>query len=236
MVSNQWATGFAKGLKNNEYELSLEGYYKTMTNLIEYKEGESFLGSSDWQNKVETGGKGWSYGSELFLQKKTGKLSGWVGYTLSWTWRQFENLNDGLKYPYRYDRRHDMSVVASYELRKNLTVSFTWVYGTGNAMTFPKNSFNLPGSFGGVSGFYDYGQRNSYRMPPYHRMDLGMNKTKKRRWGEETINISIYNAYSRLNPYFIYISNFDRWGNPSRTVNQVSLFPIIPSISYGFKF
>ena len=236
MMSNQWATGFAKGLKNNEFELSLEGYYKTMSNLIEYKEGESFLGSSDWQNKVETGGKGWSYGSELFLQKKTGKLSGWVGYTLSWTWRQFENLNDGLKYPYRYDRRHDMSVVASYELRKNLTVSFTWVYGTGNAMSFPRNSFNLPGQWGGVNGYYDYGQRNSFRMPPYHRMDLGMNKTKKRKWGEETINISIYNAYSRLNPYFIYISNFDRWGNPTRTVNQVSLFPIIPSISYGFKF
>jgi hypothetical protein len=236
MTSNQWATGFAKGLKNNEYELSLEGYYKTMQNLIEYKEGESFLGSTDWQNKVETGGRGWSYGSELFLQKKTGKLSGWVGYTLSWTWRQFENLNDGLKYPYRYDRRHDVSVVASYDLRKNLTVSFTWVYGTGNAMTFPKNTFNLPGQWGGVVNYYDYGQRNSYRMPPYHRMDLGMNKTKKRKWGEETINISVYNAYSRLNPYFIYISNRDRWGNPTRTVNQVSLFPIIPSISYGFKF
>jgi hypothetical protein len=110
------------------------------------------------------------------------------------------------------------------------------VYGTGNAMTFPKNTFNLPGQWGGVVNYYDYGQRNSYRMPPYHRMDLGMNKTKKRKWGEETINISVYNAYSRLNPYFIYISNRDRWGNPTRTVNQVSLFPIIPSISYGFKF
>jgi hypothetical protein len=236
MNSNQVAVGLAKGLRNNEFELSLEGYYKTMHHLIEYKEGQSFLGSTDWQNKVETGGKGWSYGSELFLQKKVGKLSGWVGYTLSWTWRQFDNLNDGKKYPYRYDRRHDISVVASYQLRDDLSVAFTWVYGTGNAMTFPKNSFISYQSFGGINENYDYGNRNSFRMPPYHRMDLGLTKTKKRKWGEENINISVYNAYSRLNPYFIYIENYNQMGQQVRRVKQVSLFPIIPSISYSFKF
>lgn len=238
MTSQQFAAGFARSFKNNMFEVSLEGYYKTMINLIEYKEGQSFLGSQDWQNKIETGGKGWSYGSELFIQKKQGKLTGWIGYTLSWTMRQFDNLNDGKKFFYRYDRRHDISVVANYKINDEWSVSGTWVFGTGNAITFPKRAYSLFNSqFGGFYSVYDYGERNSFRMAPYHRLDLGVTKTKKTKWGESSWNFSIYNAYSRLNPYFIFIeTKYYPNGSTSKNAVQYSLFPIIPSVTYNFKF
>ena len=182
--SHQIAVGAA--LKTGKgYDLTIEGFYKTMDNLIEYKEGASFTGvSKDWESKIEMG-KGWSYGAEVLLEKKTGKTTGWLGYTLSWADRKFDNLNFGKKFPAKYDRRHDVSLVLTHEFSKKFDIGMVWVYGTGNAATIGKQRYEamLParGRYG-YSG-YDivyYGERNSYRMPSYHRMDLSMNFINKR--------------------------------------------------------
>jgi len=205
-----------------------------MTNLIEYKEGANYIGSTDWQNTVETDGRGEAYGVELLLRKKRGKTTGWVGYTLAWSNRQFANLNNGEEFPYRYDRRHDISVVLNHQFSERFDLGLTWVYGTGNSFTAPVAKINLPGINNGFNSVYDrFSDRNSLKMPAYHRLDLGFNWHYKTKWGEASWNISVYNAYSRQNPFFLYLStNYEG----QRKVNQVSLFPIIPSVSYQFKF
>ncbi len=247
--SHQIAVGAA--LKTGKgYDLTIEGFYKTMDNLIEYKEGASFTGvSKDWESKIEMG-KGWSYGAEVLLEKKTGKTTGWLGYTLSWADRKFDNLNFGKKFPAKYDRRHDVSLVLTHEFSKKFDIGMVWVYGTGNAATIGKQRYEamLParGRYG-YSG-YDivyYGERNSYRMPSYHRMDLSMNFHKQKKHGIRTWSVSLYNAYSRQNPFYLYwgsesMGAYDQNGKYYQTfkpaLKQVSLFPIIPSISYTYKF
>ena len=240
--SSQVAAALTRSIKEGVYELSLEGYYKTMSNLITYKEGSSFMSFNDWQQTIETGGEGESYGLELFLQKKKGKTSGWVGYTLSWTNRRFDEINFGEWYSYKYDRRHDISVVLSHEFSKEFDIGLTWVYGTGNAITFPQALY-LPIQDDEV--YIDeieyYGERNGTRMNPYHRLDLGANFHKEKKKGLRTWSIGVYNAYNRKNPYFIYLGNqWDDFGMESSSTQnvarQVSLFPIIPSLTYNFKF
>ncbi len=235
-ISQQIALGSTKSFANNEFEFSTEVYYKWMENLIEYKEGASFVSSSDWENQVETDGKGWAYGLEVLLRKNKGATTGWIGYTLAWSTRQFEDLNYGEKYPYRYDRRHDISVVLNHEFSEKFDLGLTWVFGSGNSFTAPIANLLLPSNFNPdfPDRFQVYSNRNSQRMPNYHRLDLGMNFHKKTKWGHRTWNFSIYNAYSRLNPFFLYIDEDFRTGE--REVRQVSLFPIIPSIAYIFKF
>ena len=226
---------------NNNYEFSIEGYYKKMENIIEYKEGASYLSiESDWQDKVEAG-VGESYGAEFFIQKKTGRVSGWLGYTLSWTNRTFPNINEGETFPYRYDRRHDLEIASSFKW-KNKEIAVTWVYGTGNAITLPQST-HLGGS--DVYNPYDpffpndghtvkyYGDRNSFRMRAYHRLDFSYTTTKKTKWGERSWVIALYNLYNRKNPFFLDISE-DRKGQ--KKFVQYSLFPIIPSISLRFNF
>ncbi|HET6243546.1 MAG: TonB-dependent receptor [Bacteroidetes bacterium] len=237
-VSDQVAAGFARTLrhKDNDYEVSIEGYYKIMENIIDYKGGANFFNQSqNWESQVEAG-KGWSYGTEFFVQKKTGRTTGWIGYTLSWTERQFPEINFGEKFPYKYDRRHDISFVLNYKITDNIDVSGTWVYGTGNAITLPIARYiAMPeySSYYYSSEIEHYESRNGFRMRAYHRMDLGVNFRKVKKWGERTINVSVYNAYNRKNPYFYAFSN-DEGGN--RVIKQYSLFPILPSISYNFKF
>jgi hypothetical protein len=236
-TSEQIAGGLARTIKikNEDYEFSLEGYYKKMNNIIDYKAGANFFDqSSNWEKQVEAG-KGWSYGSELFIQKKTGKVTGWVGYTLSWTNRQFPEINFGEIFPYKYDRRHDISVVWNYLINDRIDISGTWVYGTGNAITMGLETYaGLPmPPYGYVNELTNYGSRNSFRMRSYHRMDLGINFKKKLKWGERIWNISVYNVYNRYNPFFYTIERNQRGFNQ---VVQWSLFPILPSISYSFKF
>ena len=179
--------GFAYNL-HNKYEFTLESYYKEMEGLVEYKDGADYLNvENDWQTKVEVG-EGESYGVEFFAQKKTGKLSGWVGYTLSWTNRTFENLNGGKTFPYRYDRRHDVKIAAIYQWKKNREFSLTWVYGSGAAVTLPQSTYlhgveNLNPYFETEASFQYYGDRNSYRMRAYHRLDISYTTTKKTKWG-----------------------------------------------------
>ena len=242
-VAHQISLGAARTLHygGEEFEFSFETYYKPMQHLIEYREGASFLNTtdSDWQNKV-TSGQGWAYGGELFVQKKTGRTTGWLGYTLAWSTRRFADLNGGRTFPYKYDRRHDLSLVVIHHFSPTLTLSGTWVYGTGNAVTLSQARFPL-----GSSDVYDeYGTRNSYRMRAYHRLDLDLSKTKKKRWGEVVNSFSLYNAYSRRNPYYLLLKQETRFVNvggnlirqPTYKYKQVSLFPIIPSFSKSFKF
>lgn len=233
------SAGLAYNLSKT-YEVSLEGYYKKMKGLIEYKDGASYLNiESDWQTKVETG-SGESYGAEVFLQKKTGRVNGWVGYTLSWTNRTFANLNNGKTFPYKYDRRHDVEVALTYSWKENKDLALTWVYGTGTAVSLPKSSYEQSPSdlplphFGGGGGSIDfYESRNNYRMRPYHRLDLSYTTKKKTKFGERAWSIAIYNVYSRKNPFFMDVG-YDKQGR--KKFVQYSLFPLIPSIAYRFKF
>jgi hypothetical protein len=231
------------------FDFSVEGFYKTMDNLIEYKEGASFSGiSSSWESKIEMG-KGWAYGAEFLLEKNIGKTTGWIGYTLSWADRQFENLNFGEVFPARYDRRHDVSVVLTHEFNKKVDVGVTWVYGTGNATTLGVQEYQ--GQFpmryyGGMGGDITYyGGRNEYRMPSYHRLDIGVNFHKQKKHGIRTWSLSVYNAYSRQNPFYLYWgydyeSGYNEQGyyyeDSKPALKQLSLFPLIPSVSYTFKF
>lgn len=237
--SEQWAGSVSTLLFQGAYELSLEGYYKTMSNLITYKAGYSNLESTEaWENAVETGGEGESYGAELFLQKKKGKTTGWIGYTLSWSNRRFDNINFGEWYPYKYDRRHDFSLVISHKFNEKWDIGATWVYGTGNAITFPQGVYigmphtNPHNEQMSVEFVESYGDRNSTRLPAYHRLDFGINKHKKRKKWDSTLSLGAYNLYNRKNPFFAYLAYEDN----QRVAKQVSLFPIIPSISYRIQF
>jgi hypothetical protein len=240
--SNQFAAGIAKTFLN-KYELSLEGYYKTMENLIEYKDGASFFNTDqDWQTKIYAG-RGWSYGGELMLEKKVGKTTGWIGYTLSWSNRQFDSINFGNVFPYRYDRRHDIGIAITHELNDNINIGLVWVYGTGNAVTLGQERYlslfdtQVPSladfNINQYSGIEHIEGRNNYRMPAYHRLDVSMNFKKEKKWGERTFSLGVYNAYSRQNPFYLEFTRNDN-GNPQ--LSQYSLFPLIPSFNYAFKF
>lgn len=239
--SHQITVGGIYQLKSG-FDFSIEGFYKKMTNLIEYKEGASFAGvSTGWEDKVEMG-KGWSYGTEFLLEKTMGKTTGWIGYTISWAQRQFENLNFGEKYFARYDRRHDVSFVLTHKFSNRFDIGLTWVYATGNAVTLPTQVIDGLYIENKEVRYEYFGNRNNYRMPAYHRMDVGFNFHKQKKHGIRTWNIGFYNAYSRQNPFFMFFQNTDSFNTGSQTsgnyrvLKQVSLFPIIPSFSYSYKF
>ena len=248
-TSWQTAIGAATTL-NKGIELSVEGYYKKMDNVISYKEGANFYQiDGDWQSKI-TQGTGTAYGAEVLLQKKIGKTTGWIGYTLAWNNRQFDAINSGKEYPYKFDRRHDVEIIVAHKLTDKITLSGTWVYGTGNAITLAEASYV------GDYQVYSYdsssevhynninilGEKNSFRMPAYHRLDLGIEFLKKTSWGERAWTISAYNAYNRRNPFFVYLGrdydyNYEENTYTStKSYKQISLLPIIPAVSYRFKF
>lgn len=237
MTSDQVAAGFAFSTPDGFWEFSIEGYYKYMNGLVEYGAGTSFVNPNNWENNVVIGGQGWAYGSEFFIQRKLGKSTGWVGYTLSWNNRQFDDLNNGEVYPYRFDRRHDISIVFLHTFSERLDVGFTWVYGTGVATNIPMFiTSGLPplNYYNPFEIYENFGSRNSFRMPAYHRADIGINFHRNTKWGKRTWNVSLYNMYNRQNPFFLFM-DYD-WFRQQRVIKQVSLFPIIPSISYIFKF
>jgi outer membrane receptor for ferrienterochelin and colicin len=252
--SQQVALGLAKDLPGKNITITVEGYYKWMKNVLNYKEGANFLdvgdnsnaeAQNDWQTKVVSG-SGLSYGAEFLIQKKVGKFTGWIGYTLSWTWLQFDSLNFGERFPARYDRRHDISVVGIYKINDHITLSSTWVYGTGNAITLPIASYGVenhttpgaqqsqPDRIWPYSVTGDYGKKNSFRMSPYHRMDIGIQFHKKLKRCIRTFEVSLYNVYSRQNPFFYYI-DYDQEEKKNKLM-QASLFPILPSVSWSYKF
>jgi outer membrane cobalamin receptor len=253
--SRQVAIGAVKDILVPELSFSIEGYYKTMDNVLGYKEGATFLQINEenpleeisWEDNV-TSGKGWSYGMEFLVQKKEGRFNGWIGYTLSWTQMQFDSLNFGKKFFARYDRRHDISLVGTFKVNDHITLSGTWVYGTGNAVTMPTSVYSAP-EYSNIyiyDNYYpsrhisydvkEYSQMNNYRMAPYHRLDLGIQFHKEKKWGERVWEISVYNVYNRKNPFFYYIEYRNYGGRSYTQLKQVSLFPVIPSFSYSFKF
>jgi hypothetical protein len=232
-ISWQYAGGIFKNFKNNEYETSVELYYKKMQNQIEYKEGYSPSLRDPEEEFVF--GKGWSYGSEFFINKTRGRLTGWIGYTLSWTWRKFPDLNAGEKYPAKYDRRHDLSVVGMYELNSKWKFGGVFIYATGNATSLPERFYVINGVL-----TQEYSAINKYRLPSYHRLDISATYTpqKKNKKLQSYWVFSVYNLYNRKNPYFIY---FDQSGSPYNgslkiQAKQVSLFPVLPSVSWNFRF
>lgn len=256
--SSQISAGIAKELVEKGIQVSLEGYFKKSKNILGYKPGSSFLLIDDptevqsytWQDNV-TAGRGESYGAELLLHKKEGRTSGWIGYTLSWTQLQFDEINFGKKYWARYDRRHDIGIVVIHELNKRITLSGSWVYGTGNAVTLPLGSYYSQSHdpfesmrdspfyhYYSWSEIYDYGEINSFRMKPYHRLDIAVQFHKKMKKHERIWELGLYNAYNRLNPFFYFISREYDWETNTETskLKQVSIFPIIPSVTYNFKF
>jgi hypothetical protein len=229
-----YAAGVFKNFADNAIESSVEIYYKDMQNQIEYREGYT-PSLSDPETEFVFG-KGWSYGAEWFINKVRGSFTGWVGYTLSWTWRKFPDLNEGKRYPARFDRRHDLSVVGNYTLTQKWKMGAVFVYGTGNAISLPERFYVMNGVLN-----QEYSRINQYRMRSYHRLDLSMTYTPvpstprkvKSQWV-----FSIYNLYSRFNPYFIY---FDQEGSITGgdlkvSAKQVSLFPILPSVTWNFSF
>ena len=251
--SKQIALGIAKDFKN-QITITLENYYKTSKGIITYREGAQFAYSDISQNNVSwedniTTGKGISYGTELLIKKKvSGKFNGWLGYTLSKTELQFDELNNGKKFLAKYDRRHDVSIVAIYNISDNKTLSATWIYGTGNKLTLPVKEQPVIKTYFNTNTrdfvFYPsktktYTNRSNFTTEAYHRMDLSFQIKKPKKRGVRTWDISIYNLYSRRNPFFykIYAESVK---NNSRVLNKVlqkiGLFPILPSISYIYEF
>jgi hypothetical protein len=239
-IGRQYALGYFRNFLNNTYETSVEVYYKKMLNQVEFAPGA--LPEDNVNNNTDNSfvfGTGQSYGAEFFVKKRTGKLTGWIGYTLSWTTRTFPDIEDGRVFYARYDRRHDASVAISYELNDKWTFGTIFVYGTGNAITLPVSRYLIEGEI-----VPEYGPRNSFRMAPYHRLDISATYTCKEKKlfnrlpYRSSWNFSVYNVYNRRNPYFIYFDNEGSVaeGNITVKAKQVSLFPILPSVTWNFHF
>jgi hypothetical protein len=245
----QASVGYFRNLFDNKYETSVELYYKGMRNLIEYQNGA--LPSDNVTTNPDNllvFGKGRSYGSEFFIRKIVGRATGWIGYTISRTERFFPDLQDTW-FPARYDRTHDLSIAFNYKINDKWTAGAVFVYATGNTMTLPVAWYLHNGRV-----VYEYGARNTTRMPPYHRLDLSMTwyddaykittnpetneKIRNKKKFRQSVNFSIFNAYNRQNPYFVYVSND---GDPNAgelkiALKQVALFPILPSVTWNFNF
>lgn len=243
--SDQVALGGSILLFDGKLLISNELYYKDMDNQLDLKDGAQIFANPNLEGEFVFG-RGWSYGNEIYIEKKEGRTTGWIGYTLSWTYRKFGAsngnlpINGGAPFFPRYDRRHDISAVISHKFNERLTFTVAWVYYTGNAISLPPGRFLLQDVTGGDPTVVPrFQQRNDLRMPSYHRLDLGLVWKFFPRWGESDLTFSIYNAYNRLNPYFIFFEEIKDPNNDQTLgfqAKQVSLFPVIPSITYNFKF
>jgi hypothetical protein len=242
MNSDQFAICFAKNIKN-KFEFTAEAYYKTMNGVIEYKDGASFLNSSidNWDVKVDQG-KGKSYGLEFLIQKTSGGTTGWIGYTLSWSNRTFDNINNGKTFWYKYDRRHDFEVTVIQKLNKHWEFSANLVVQSPLPFTLPTGQFNgidatspyQNNTYGGSSSYDIYKGRNEFRLLPYHRMDVGFTYRKQKKRYEKSWNFSLYNAYNRQNPFYYQVNRYN--SNGKAQIDGYTLLPLLPSITYGFKF
>jgi len=244
-IADQIALGYFRNFKDNLFEFSTEIYYKTIQNALDYKTGAEVTLNEAAEGQLLFG-DGRAYGIEFFLKKRKGKFTGWLSYTLARSEIKLDEINDGNWYPTHQDRTHDVSVVGMYQINERWNISGSWVYYTGNAVTFPSGKYTVDGQIYNL-----YSERNGYRMPDYHRMDLGITlKGKKHKYllnpdtGEKqkikkrfqsSWNLSVYNLYMRENAYMISFEENE--SDPSKTeAVQLSLFKIIPSITYNFKF
>lgn len=228
-IADQVAAGYFRNFADNMYEFSAEVYYKDMQNLIDYKPGAELIFNSSIETELVYG-DGKAYGLELLLKKTQGKFTGWLSYTLSRSLREFDDIDDGKVFPSRQDRIHDLSVTAIYNFHPKWTASANFVFYTGDAVSFPSGRYEVDG----VQVPY-YTERNGYRFPNYHRMDLGVTwMVKKTKRFESSWNFSVYNVYGRENPYIINFEENEDTGQVEAV--QFSLFKAIPSVSYNFRF
>lgn len=233
----------------NQFLLTNEVYYKRLQQVVDFKTGAQLFANDRLENEFVTG-KGSAYVNEIYLEKTAGRLRGWIGYTLAWTWRDFAAIDQGKRFFPRYDLCHDISVVLLYQLRPRISLSATWVYNTGNAVSL------ATGRYASQDNLYvridtpqdqvvpEFPSRNNYRMPPYHRLDLGLVYTFNSRLarpgrGERNLTFTITNAYNRLNPYLItYQAQNNAEGNPTGEfrAKAITLFPLLPSLTHNFRF
>lgn len=238
--AKQLALGIHYSFSQKQYSVTFESYYKKMSRLIDFKEGASFIeGDTNWENRLETNGKGNAYGFEFLAERKSGKLTGWISYTYAKNDRLFSNLNLGKEFPYRYDRRHNLSIVLAYILSKRIKFGLNWVFSSGEAMTLGVSKYPVPvevfkrndGFYYKTETAYNYASKNNYRLPAYHRLDISMTLSKNKTKGRVEWNFGIYNVYNQKNPYFLY---YDISEDNTIQLYKLSLFPIIPSISYRY--
>ena len=224
------SAGLFRNFLDNNIETSIEVYYKNMINNADYKDGADIIFDKHAESQILTG-KGRSYGLELYIKKKYGTFTGWISYTLARSENKIEGINNFAWYPIRYDKTHEVSVIAIYKISQRLTLSGVWTYATGNAVTFPSGKYildNNPVPY--------YTERNGYRMPAYHRLDLSLNlSSKKERKFKSSWDFSVYNAYNRYNAYIISFRESETVPGETEAV-KLSLFGIVPSITYKFKF
>lgn len=238
LESDQVSVGAYYNL-HKDYSFSVEGYHKWMNHLLDYKDGYNFLPSFvGWEEKLAAG-KGWAYGAEFIARKETGRITGWIGYGLMWSDRQFDEINNGKRFPAKYDNRHKLNIVANWKINEKLELTGSWTFMTGNRVTVAFENYEDLGLTpvppllpeGGLDYFTE---RNNVRLPAYHRLDLGINIYRPKKNGHLGIwNISVYNAYCQMNPITIHKRS---WINYSHYFETLSLLPIIPSISYTYKF
>ncbi len=254
MQAHQYSIGgYYTGYKG--WELSIEGYYKQMNHVLEYRDGVNFFGSSSgWEDKVEMG-KGRSMGLEFMVQKLSGKTTGWISYTLAKSDRKFKNgeINNGLAFPYKYDRRHSVDVVVNHKFNNRIDIGASWMFATGGTATIAEEVTGVLRPGNDYIDQEDYIEhRNNFRLPPSHRLNVGINFNKKTKHGQRTWNISIYNAYNAMNPSVVYSSNsggyrtfigFGEDGKPiysivesKRKITKLTILPCIPSVTYTYKF
>ena len=229
-IADQVAIGWYHNMSNNKYELSTEVYYKNLLNQLDYRNGAKVFSNDPIETQLLFG-IGRAYGIEWLIRKKAGRFSGWLSYTLSKTERKIDGINDNNWYRARQDRTHDIAIVGMYQLSKKWTLSATWVYYTGDAVTYPTGKYSIDGTV-----YFYYSERNGYRMPDYHRLDLSATKLiKKTEKYLSELSFSLFNAYGRANAYRITF----REGKDDPTITeavQTSLFTFVPSISWNFKF
>ena len=227
-LADQVAVGYFKNFNNNNYKFSTEVYYKNLQNTVDYEDGAETFGNADIESELVFG-NGRAYGVEFLLEKTKGNFTGWLGYTLSKSERQYDEISDGEWFSARQDRTHDISVVGIYQISPKLSLSASWVYYTGDAVTFPVGKYEIDGNLVSL-----YSDRNADRMPDYHRLDLGLTWTlKERKYLSSDLNFSIYNVYDRKNAYSI---TFDTNDVGATEATRLALFGIVPSVTWNFKF
>lgn len=230
VIVDQVSAGYFRNFRENGIETSLEAYYKNIRNTVDYEDGAEIIFNEYVESQILTG-SGRSYGLELYLKKKYGKFSGWISYTFSRTENKINGINNYEWYPVKYDKTHDFSVVSIYKISRRFSLSGVWTFATGNAITFPSGKYII----NGVSVPY-YTERNGYRMPDYHRMDfsLTLDGKNRRKWKSQW-DLSVYNVYNRHNAYMITFRESETVPGTTEAV-RLSLFGIIPSVGYNFKF
>lgn len=230
-IANQWSAGLHLMTKDRRWDLTLEGYYKKVEHVLDYKDGKSFNSEIEIE-RIILPGNGRAYGAEFCLHKNIGKLTGWLSYTLAWSENKIPGINGGRWYTASNDRRHDVAIVGIYALNDKWDLSATWTYNTGRAFTAPSAKYEMTGNV-----YYYYAERNGYREPANHRLDLSARWHKKLKGGKisREWTFGVYNAYNHYNP-FIIVFQEDRQEPTGTRATQYSMFGILPSISLSYQF